>query len=326
MAQNKVYMRALVTGATGFIGSHLVEELLKKGYRVACLARKSSSLRWIEGLDVSVRYGDCLEPESLRDAVADADVIFHLAGLTKAPRAKDFFSVNVEGARNILQAASGSPGLRRFVHLSSLAAVGPSTKEAPVNEETEPAPVSDYGKSKLEGERAVLSFGGKVPFTIIRPPAVYGPRDKDFNVLYRMLMKGIFPDWGESQYSLLYVDDLVRGLIQAAESPAAEGNVYFLADGEVHTNADIAGAISEALGKNFLRLRLPRGIVPLVAGLGGRLGKQGGILRDRARELKHPRWTCSAIKAGEAFGFQPKTGLAEGVKWTANWYRIHQWL
>jgi nucleoside-diphosphate-sugar epimerase len=320
-------MRALVTGATGFIGSHLVEELLKRGYRVTCLLRRTSSLQWIEGLEVSIKYGDCLDMESLRAAVRDVDIVFHLAGLTKATRAKDFFSVNAQGTDNLLEAVlSDNPGLKRFVHLSSLAAVGPSLNGSPVDEETAPRPVSSYGKSKLQAEAAVNRHRDKVPVTIIRPPAVYGPRDRDMFVFYRMLKRGIYPYWGECLYSLLYVDDLVKGIVASAGSPEAEGETFFLSEND-YSNEHIARVIAEAVGKRPVRLRIPNRMMPVIAGISSRLaGRKSIINYDKVKELCHPRWTCSPSKANARLGFSPKIKINEGIKWTTNWYRIHQWL
>lgn len=321
-------MKALVTGATGFIGSHLVEELVKRGYRVTCLVRKTSNLKWIEGLDADILYGDCENEESLRRLPSDLDIVFHLAGLTKARRDEDFFRVNGKGTENVLRAVTGqAAGLKRFVYLSSLAAVGPSRNGAPVNEDLAERPVSSYGKSKLAGEEAVVKYRDSIPATIIRPPAVYGPRDKDFYVLFRMLKKGFYPHWGKCYYSLLYVDDLVRGLIVAAEDREAEGSKYFLSDGKVYSNEDIVDEITDSLGARIMKVRIPRPIMTLLAGLNDRLSKKVSIISgDRINDFKYSNWTCDSSKAAKDLGFIPKVSLKEGIKWTADWYRIHQWL
>jgi len=321
-------MRALLTGPTGFIGSHLAEELLNKGYKVTCLVRKASSLKWIEGLDVTLSYGDCLDPDSLDAALAGADLVFHLAGVTRAPSEADFLEVNARGTENLIEAASRRlPRIKRFVYVSSLAAVGPSRNGKPVNEDTEPRPVSAYGKSKLEAERAVMKHAGSVPVTIIRPPAVYGPRDRDFYLLYRMLNMGVFPYWGESQYSLIYVEDLVKGIVRAAESKEADGKIFFLSEDSPHSNLEIAKAIAESLGCRPVRLRLPRSAVTVIAGLGKLFGADNSIINvDKARELRHPRWVCDPARAQNELGFSSNVPMDKGFTWTANWYRIHQWL
>jgi len=321
-------MRALLTGPTGFIGSHLVEELLNKGYKVTCLVRETSSLKWIEGLDVTLRTGDCRDRESLTEAVRGVDYVFHVAGLTRAPREKDFFEVNAKGTENLLEAvAAKNPSIKRFIYLSSLAAAGPSTNGKPVTEDTVPRPVSSYGKSKLEAEHLVMRHSDKIPVTIIRPPAVYGPRDRDFYLLYRILKKGIFPYWGMCYYSLLYVEDLVRGTISAAESKEAEGGLFFLADEATYSNLDIARVISEAIGSRPVRLPLPKGLMSVIAGIGKIFGENSSIInRDKIRELRHSRWVCDPAKARRDLGFSSQIPIDKGFKWTANWYKIHQWL
>lgn len=322
-------MKVLVTGATGFIGSHLVEELTKRGYTVTCLVRKTSSLEWIEGLDVKVVYGDCEDRESLNALKLDGfSFIFHIAGLTKSKRAEDFYKVNAKGTENLINmTAERCSSLKRVVYLSSLSAVGPSLNGKPVNEDTLPQPVSEYGKSKLEGEFYIQRYKDTVPITIIRPPAVYGPRDRDLYIFYKMLKRGIFPYWGICYYSLLYVDDLIRGLISSAESEEAVGETFFLSDGNVYSNIDIADAISRAVGSRPVKLKLPNRLLPLIADIGGRMSRKVSIInKDKVKELCHSKWICDSSKAGRKFGFFPKITIKEGVAWTANWYRLHQWL
>ncbi len=321
-------MKAMVTGATGFIGSHLVEGLLRKGYAVTCLVRKTSSLKWIEGLDVNLAYGDCMEKESLLNALSGFDYIFHLAGLTKAKNEKDFYSVNASGTQNLIEAvAKKNANIKRFFYLSSLAAAGPSCNQAPVKENIDPKPVSAYGKSKLEGERIILKHKNNIPVTIVRPPAVYGPRDKDMRLFFKMLKKGIFLQWGKCYYSLLYVDDLVRGIIISAENNSSAGNTYYLSDGKTYSNEEIAASISDAVGAKPVHIRIPRFAMPMIAHIGQRLSKKSSIINaDRIKDFQYSYWICDSSKAEEELGFIPKVGIKEGMKWTADWYKIHQWL
>ncbi|MDI6743940.1 MAG: NAD-dependent epimerase/dehydratase family protein [Thermodesulfovibrionales bacterium] len=321
-------MKTLVTGATGFIGSHLVEELLKRGHNVTCLVRKTSNLQWIDGLNVRVIYGDCAIKESLLNTVADFDYIFHLAGLTKAVNEKDFFSVNALGTENLVSdVIEKNPDIKRFVYLSSLAAAGPSHNSSPLKETDEPNPVSAYGRSKLEGERIVMRHKNTIPVTIIRPPAVYGPRDKDIYILFKLLKKGISLCWGKCYYSLLYVDDLVKGTMLSAESKTAEGEIFYLSDGRIYSNEEITEAIASTLGSKPVRLRIPRSLMPMLASIGQKLGNQSNIInKDKIRELQQSYWTCDSTKSRNELGFIPNVGIKEGVKWTADWYRIHQWL
>jgi len=320
-------MKALVTGAAGFIGSHLVEALIKRGYEVTCLARRTSNLKWIEHLDVKYIFSDLADTESYSDKINDFDYIFHLAGLTRAVSEKDFFSANAENTKKLLQVTTNrNSRVHRFIFLSSLAAVGPSNNGLPVREDTQPMPVSFYGASKLEGERAVLEYKNKIPVTILRPPAVYGPRDTDFFVMFKLIKKGIFPFWGRCCYSLLYVEDLVKGIILSAEKKEAEGGTFFLSDDMIYTNEDIAGEIALAFNRKAFKIRLPRSVMPLVALMSEKIVKKGIINTDRIKDFSYPNWTCDAGKAKNEFGFKSNITLREGIKWTADWYKIHRWL
>jgi nucleoside-diphosphate-sugar epimerase len=320
-------MKALVTGATGFIGSHLCEELARRGHKVTCLVREKSNLKWIENIDLKFVTGDCESIESLYEAVTDIDYVFHIAGLTKACSEDDFFCANTIGTENLIKAVEErNPRLKRFIYMSSLAAAGPSKNGSPLKENLEPRPVSSYGKSKLEGEKVVVKYRNSIPVTILRPSAVYGPRDRDLFVFFKMLKKGIFLYWGKCYYSLLYVDDLIQGIILAAESKKAEGEIYFLSDNKFYTNEEVANAISSALGTKAIRLRVPRFIMPFFAYIGERINRKGIINRDKMSELSYSHWICDITKAREELGFTPKVGIKEGMKWTADWYRIHRWL
>lgn len=320
-------MKALVTGATGFIGSHLVAELLKKGYDVTCLVRKSSNLRWIEGLKVNLIYGDFREG-SLEGLPEDIDYVYHLAGLTKATNEAEFFCVNTGGTENLLKAlTSRSKEIKRFLFLSSLAATGPAEAGRPVNETAKPKPVSAYGKSKLKGEEITLRYGNILPITIIRPPAVYGPRDQDLFIFFRMIKRGFYPYWGKCYYSMLYVDDLVRGMIMAAESEETIGKTYFLSDKGIYSNDDIASEIMKVLNARVLKVRVPLSIMSIILGLAGIIKKDASIInRDKLREIRYSHWVCDPTRAEREIGFKPKVTIKEGIKWTADWYRIHQWL
>jgi len=320
-------MKALVTGATGFIGSHLCKELVRRGYDVTCLVKKTSNLKWIEDLNISFVHGDCTDKDSLLDAVGNCDYVFHLAGLTKARSGDEFFFVNTKGTENIIRAvAEKNPDVKRFVYVSSLAAAGPCKNRVAVREDGSPCPVSDYGRSKLEAEKAVLQYRDSVPVTIVRPPAVYGPRDRDMLVLFKMLQKGVFFDLGTCYYSLLYVDDLVQGIILCAESKKAEGNIYFLSDSGVVSGQDIAGEISSALNVKPVQLIVPKFAMSFFAFIGEKINKQGIINRDRMKDFQHTHWVCDPAKVRDEIGFLPKTRIKEGIKWTADWYRIHRWL
>ena len=320
-------MKALVTGAAGFIGSYLVETLKERGYEVTCLARRSSNLKWIEHLGLKYITCDLSDVESHADEIDGFDYIFHLAGVTKGSCERDYFHANAECTEKLVRvAAERGSGLKRFIYLSSLAAVGPGNGGGAIKEDSPPQPVSSYGRSKLEGEKAVLQYRERLPVTIIRPPAVYGPRDTDFFVMFKMIKKGFFPFWGSCTYSLLYVEDLVRGIILAAEKKEAAGEIFFLSDDMVYTNEDIAAEISEAIGVKAMKIRLPRSLLPFLAFVGQKIDKRGIINRDRINDFRYSNWTCDSSKARNELGFRSRIMLREGIKWTADWYRIHRWL
>ncbi|MBF0537013.1 MAG: NAD(P)-dependent oxidoreductase [Nitrospirae bacterium] len=320
-------MKVIVTGGTGFIGSHLVEELVLRGYSVTCLVRSTSNLQWIEGFPVCMVQGDCLKVETLKDLLIDCDYVFHLAGLTRANKTDDFYCTNASGTENLVEAVfKYVSGIKRFVHVSTLAVAGPSNDGVPLNVDALPAPVSDYGKSKLAGEMAVQAYKDRLPITIIRPPAVYGPRDRDMFVIFKMIRQGIFPYWGKSYYSLIYVEDLVKGIVSTIETDKTIGGTYYLSDLDIHTNEDIADAIAEELGCRYVKIKIPKGVMPVVAAIACKLMNKGIINPDKIKELTHPYWLCNSEEAARDFGFEPKTKLKDGIRWTANWYKIHKWL
>lgn len=319
-------MRALVTGATGFIGGHLVDALIRENFEVTCLTRGTSNLRYLEGLNVAFLQADCTEPETLT-GLKNFDYVFHLAGLTKAPSDEAAFRVNSGGTENIVSAVMRqNAGLKRFIYVSSLAAAGPCCQGKPLIEDCDPQPVSIYGKAKLGGEKAVLGQKGRMPFTIIRPPAVYGPRDRDLLVIFKMVKLGLIPYWGKSYYSFLYVDDLVNGIILSALRDEGEGEIFFMSDGSIYSSDDLVAAIAQALQCSPIKLGIPKCVMPLFGVLAEKMPGCSIINPDKIREIRHPYWTCDSTKAREKLGFSPRVKIKEGAKWTADWYRIHSWL
>jgi len=319
-------LKALVTGGTGFIGSHLVEALLRENFDVYCLVRNPLKLRFLQGLNVKIIQGDCSQKESLQKIEWDFDYIFNLSGITKASHPEEFFQSNYIGTKNLVEVVvERNPSLKRFVHVSSLAAVGPC-KGSPVTEETEPEPVSEYGKSKLLGERAVLFFKERLPITIIRPPAVYGPRDRDFLTFFKMIRAGVVLYFVEGVYSMIYVDDLVEGIMTASKSDRATGETFFIADSQPYKTVEIVQAISEAIGKKPLKIKIPQGIGEFFIRVFQKFDKKSIINTDKLKELSQRCWLCSPEKAERLLGFKAKTKLKEGMEWTAKWYKMNQWI
>jgi len=324
-------MKALITGATGFIGSHLAEALRNRGYEVSCLVRKTSNLVWLDGIDAALLEGDCSDKSSLYNCVTGQDYIFHLAGLTKAGCKEQFDAVNAKGTENLIGAvAESNPGIKRFVYLSSLSAFGPKVYDHLPREDEKPHPVSDYGNSKLQGEYAVLKYAGRVPVIILRPSVVYGPRDREFFRFFNIIKKGIMPYWGEGHTSLIYVDDLINAIILASGSEDAVRQIYFVSDGGLYSNSEIINEIASVLGIKVRRIRVPKSVLPAIGFFNEKISKMFGkntiVNSDKIKELMYPEWVCDIAKARGELCFQPQVDIKKGIKWTADWYKIHKWL
>jgi dihydroflavonol-4-reductase len=332
-AENKQRLKALVTGANGFVGSHLVEGLLSKGYQVICLVRKTSNLRWLSGLNVEYVNADISEKGSLKNVLEDIDFVFHVAGLTKAKSKEEYFKANYEGTKNLLEACvKDNPQIKRFVYISSQAAVGPGKDDRSLDETAPCNPITDYGKSKLEGEKIVLEYSSKLPVTIIRPPAVYGPRDSDILSFFKVTNYGFktFFGKGESYLSLCYIEDLINGIILAAESPKATGQIYFIADDQIYSWKEAFRIVAKVLNKKTITLRIPKVFLYAIAfvleNVARLLGKPTVINMQKVREITQKYWLCDVSKAKKELGFSPKYSLEEGAKKTVRWYKEKGWL
>ena len=324
--------RCLVTGATGFIGGHLVRALVDRGDRVVCLVRRTSPLDRLATLPVELVYGDLADPAALRQAVDGVTRVYHVAGLIQARRPDDFHRVNVEGTARLLEAcrSTGAP-LGRFVLVSSLAACGPSAAGRPWSEDDPTQPLTAYGRSKLAAEGVARSYADQVPLTIVRPPVVYGPGDRQTLPFFRLINRGLRPIvGGDARLSLIHVTDLVSGLLRAGDCPAAVGRTYFLAHDETATVEEITALIADALDRRTVSFRIPYRLTRLAAGateLVGRLSRRPPVFdRAKALEMYQPGWCCRSARARRDLGFTPRFSLAEGLRQTALWYRDHGWL
>jgi dihydroflavonol-4-reductase len=325
--------RVLVTGSNGFIGSHAVETLLRRGYGVRCLVRRDSDRTWLKGLDVDFHTGELGDPASLETAIEGADWILHLAGRTKASSRETFFRANADGTANLLRAAvKARSGIRRFVYVSSIAAAGPDSGEKPLTEDDPPRPVTWYGESKLEGERIAASYGDRIPVTIIRPPVVFGPRDPDVLSFFRSVRSGFIPRLGgkDSWTGFVYVDDLVRGLVMAAESETASGRTYYLATEGALSWTGFGRMIAECLGKTAHCVPVPLTLLVAILLLNeaaGRLRGKTGILNlQKYPEYRNRFWRCDASRAERELGFRPAIRMEDAVARTSQWYREAGWL
>ncbi|NIM03171.1 NAD-dependent epimerase/dehydratase family protein [bacterium] len=322
-------MKALVSGSNGFIGSHLVETLRKRGYSVTCLVRKTSNLDWLKGLDVEFVCGDCTEKETLYEAVKGADYVYHLAGVVRAVDRDTYYRVNFLGTKNLLEVCNETnPNMKKFIYLSTQAAVGPFDPEA----KGDCHPITDYGKSKLQGEMAVNSFKDRLPVLTIRTTAIYGPRDKDIYTYFKFLKKGLRPVPGnvDGDINLLYVGDLIEGMILAAENESSSGQTYFLADEKSYSWEEASDKAAQALGVKAINVRIPRWMILTSAFLSelssGITNKPPLLDRQKAKEILHDGWFCDITEARERLGFKPRVSLEEGLKITASWYKEKGWL
>jgi nucleoside-diphosphate-sugar epimerase len=327
-------MRVLVTGATGFLGSHIAEQLARQGHSVRVLARRTSDRSFLRGFEVEEALGDVTQPDSLPAAVEGVEAIVHAAGLVKARSAAEFEAVNAGGTANLLAALGPAHPLRRFVLISSLSAHGPSQDGRPRPLEAPPAPVTAYGRSKLRAEELVRSWAGDGrPATIIRPPVIYGPRDRQLLPFFHLARWRLAPLLGDgtNAISCVYVEDAARAAVLAAtagdDAPSA---TYALDDGAVYTWRELLAAVEEVVGRKALRIPSPPwafAAAALVTELYGRLRRRAVIFtRDKVVEMRQRYWVCSHEEISRDLGWQPQVGLNEGAALTAAWYRQHGWL
>jgi nucleoside-diphosphate-sugar epimerase len=326
-------LKALITGATGFVGSHLADKLLEKGYEVYCLKRSTSSTKWLDGKNIKYVEGDLFSNEALEKTIKDMDYVFHVAGVLKAKTKKGFYHGNYESTKNLLEITyKVNPNIKKFVHISSLAACGPARTEKFVDENTKPEPITTYGITKLKAEEEVEKYKNKFPVTIIRPPAVYGPRDTEILIYFKTFSKGLNSVIGfDAKYlSLVYVEDLADGIVLAAENNVSNGQVYFLCLDEAYNWDDIGSLTSKLLGRKALKIRLPHSVVYSVgylAELFSTFSKKPATLnREKCKDITQLRWVCSNEKAKRELGFENKYTLEESFKKTIDWYKEVGWI
>ncbi|HEY8280808.1 MAG TPA: NAD-dependent epimerase/dehydratase family protein [Bdellovibrionota bacterium] len=329
--------KALVTGASGFVGSTLCEELLRRGVETHALMRKTSSSANLGKARILPVEGDLRDPASLAKAVGEVDVIFHVAGVVAARSRDDFFAANSEGTRNLLTAVRNSGRkIQRFVYVSSLAAAGPSRPERPNREEDPCRPVSDYGLSKLAGEEAVAEFRAHFPVAVVRPPAVYGPRDKGVFTFFQAIRSGILPLLGiqnpdPRRYSFVHVDDLVQGIVKTGQAENLRSGEVLYVSGEGEFSWEQAmRLIATGMEKNVMPVRLPivvmKGAAAVCTAYSKAFGKVLPFSLDKVKEIEAPAWTCSNEKAKQQIGFEPYWTLERGFAQTAKWYKENGWL
>ncbi|MEE8369680.1 MAG: NAD-dependent epimerase/dehydratase family protein [Dehalococcoidia bacterium] len=327
-------MRVLVTGASGFLGSHIAEQLARDGHEVRTLVRHSSNRRFLAGFPHEEAVGDVSEPASLRPALAGIDAVVHAAGLVKARSAAEFEAINAGGTANLLAAADeAAPGLHRFVFVSSLAAHGPSEDGRPRPADAPAHPLTAYGRSKLHGEELVRGWRGADRAVIIRPATVYGPRDPALLPFFKAVRWRIAPllAGGRNRISIIYAVDAARAIAQVVTAQKdISGKVYSLDDGNIYSWRDLLTAIEGAVGHRALRISSPRWAFYAAAiaseGFGFLLRRPVMLTREKVLEMSQPAWVCSHAALSEEIGWSPRVDITEGAKLTAQWYREQRWL
>jgi nucleoside-diphosphate-sugar epimerase len=320
-------MTVLVTGGTGFLGSHLIAALLQRGESIRALVRSPakatalgfSGVEWIEGT--------LTDDATLRRATEGVDVVYHLAGLTAARSEAEYLATNRDGTSRLLRATETDT---RFVLVSSLAAAGPSQRGAPLTGSEPALPVSAYGRSKLAAETVVRDSDR--PWVILRPPAVYGPRDREMFRLFRAVTLGIAPVFGDGsqELSLVFGPDLAEAVIRAGTIEGIEGRTYYPAHPEILSSRMVVETLGTAAERRARVVGIPIGLArPLlhVTGAVARLVDRATLLNpDKGNEFFATAWTCDPSAFGRDSGWQADHGLLAGATKTFAWYRKTGWL
>jgi nucleoside-diphosphate-sugar epimerase len=330
----------LVTGASGFIGWHLSKALRKRGERVVGLVRRTSEVGQLEPLGIELIHGDVTDPASMQEVIRDVDVVFHLAGVTKGLRYEQMHAINAHGSRNVARACVVND-VRTLVSVSSLAAVGPSRNGAPLCESNVPRPVSNYGRSKLAGERAASEFSDRLRISVVRPSIVIGEYDlaslEMFKSIHNLRLH-LVPGFRAKPFSVIHATDLAELLILVAEQgerrDTADSNsgqgVYFAEGDERPTYAEMGDLIGAAINRRFVKLSIGPNVLRVSAALADVAARVRGrplfFSSDKVREATRGPWICSGEKARRQLGFRNERSLCERFKQTGQWYLKHGWL
>lgn len=327
-------MRVLVTGGSGFLGSHVAEQLSRAGHQVRALVRRSSNRKFLSTLaNVELAEGSVEDAGKVEEAMKGGiDAVVHAAGLVKARNESEFWATNVEGTRNLLEAAKKhAPSLKRFVFVSSLEASGPAEGGLPVTLD-QAKPMSTYGRSKLEAERLVKSRKDDLPVTILRPTAVYGPRDNEMFDVFRSISRGVLPLTGDGNVKLTFVygPDCAAACIRAIDANVPSGATYFVSDGHIYVWREALDDVELAVGKRaFVRMGIPFAVFDAVAAgveTYGKLRNKAVMLTREKAKVVRQSWVCGIEDTVKELGWKPEVMWREGTKLTADWYKREGWL
>jgi nucleoside-diphosphate-sugar epimerase len=328
-------LEILVTGGSGFLGSHIAELLSQQGQHVIALVRRTSNSEFLRTLrNVKLVYGAVEDLASVEAAMEGARAVIHAAGLVKAQGPTEFERINVGGTQNLLFAAKkrGS-ALKRFVYVSSLAAMGPSDDGKPIPRHCEPRPVTHYGRSKLKAEQAVLAAKDELPVTVIRPPFIYGPRDSESFAFFQTVSRRLLPFLGDGRntLSIIYGPDAASACVRAVFADVPSGSCYFIDDGNVYVWREMLEELERVLGRRALvRFSIPfsvlKGVAVATESYGRLRNKAVMLTRDKINELSAAHWVCDGKDARTDLGWAPQVDWSEGARRAAAWYREHGWL
>lgn len=325
-------MVAVVTGGTGFLGSHLCDTLLQNGYEVRCIVRGSSNRQWLEGKNILFYAVGLSDSDLLKEVLTGADYVFHIAGTVRALHSREFYEGNVLTTQVLLDGVLRyAPTVCRVVVVSSLSAAGSGVLGFPLTEAMECRPLTAYGRSKHLQERLCHNYMSVLPISIVRPPPIYGERDTDVFLVFRSCIRGFLPTGrGVQRLSMVYVGDVVRLLLNCALLPVAIGQTYYVSSGNGYTWEEIARSFSRLTGKMPVLVGIPSWVLLFLGRVAGLLafvrGKPLIFDRDKALEMMQSSWECSIDKARNELGYEPLTFLDSGLVKTYQWYKKQGWL
>ena len=325
--------KALVTGAGGFIGSHLAESLVEKGYEVVCLLKPGESKKWIKSLPVKIIYGDLIDKQSLNPAVQGITYIYHLAANMGGKDKRSYiYKVNYEGTKNLVESCiESNVELKRFLFASSVAAMGSNGRPGVFNEEKIPDPSSYYGKMKLLAENYLKKMKNFIPYSTVRFPLVYGPRNFDgMYPVFKLANSGFRLMIGKSDTNVAYVKDIVRGMILVAETPVAKGRLYLLGEDKIYSTHEIINHIARAVGKKTIKIPIPYFLLYFLAFVVeifyDLVGKYPLMPRKSLSAYLNSHWRFSMKKARDELNFMSEYALPRGLSETAEWYKKNGYL
>ena len=330
-------MNILITGASGFIGSFIVEEALRQGFETWAAVRGSSSRQFLTDERIHFIELNLSSEEQLKEQLKDYqfDYVVHAAGVTKCLNKADFHRINTEGTQNLVRAIQAlKMPLRRFVYISSLSIMGAIREQQPyteILESDEAKPNTAYGRSKLEAEQW-LDTVEDLPYVILRPTGVYGPRERDYFMMAKSIQShtDFAVGYKQQDITFVYVTDVVQAVFLACEK-GVTGRRYFLSDGEVYQSSTFSNLIRKELGNPWwIRVTAPIWVLRIVTFIGeyvGHLtGKVTALNNDKYNIMRHRNWRCDIKPAQQELGYEPKIKLEEGVRRSIKWYKDNKWL